>query len=122
MKYKIVGDYVVYGGPQNYKREITFLSNASLIDCLKFIIEKCDVKSPDLDTIYNENVDQCLTLGSYHRYEIKKDYSINTLWNDLSKKEKSDLFDYAKNWMENEMVSIPDLLRKIEFFEDERGE
>lgn len=24
MKYKVVGDYVVYGGPQNYKREVVF--------------------------------------------------------------------------------------------------
>lgn len=107
--------------PSKLQKRSGFLSNANLMACLNYVKEKCGVDSPDLDTIYSENVDQSKTMGCYNRYEVKKDFSIETIWANLNKKEKSELFDYAKSWMEKGMVVPSELLRKIEFFE-ERGE
>lgn len=118
-KYKVVGDHVVYGGPKNYKREKIHKSDAQLIDCLNFVIEKCNLKNADIEEIYCENVDQCKTMGTYNRYEILEDNSIDTLWKNLSNSEKQEIFSYAVDWMTNELAEFPSLLKKIGKFEIE---
>ena len=57
MRYKVIGDYVVYGGPKNYTRDSIYLSDVSLLEALLFVKNKCNEENIELNNIYSEYVD-----------------------------------------------------------------
>lgn len=114
MRYKIVGDYVTYGGPSPYKAEVTYNRNMSLTEAIDFIKSRILLKDVELNTIYSTKEDR---MGCYNRFEIREDHDVETMWHHLTKAERRELFEYAEAWMGNEMAEIPALAEKIKNFE-----
>jgi len=132
-KYKIVGDHVVYGGPQNYQirtqaqeksfyalqpRSSLYASDLTLLEAIDWIKQK-NIDERDeigIDAVMSE-LSTPKNMGCYNRYEIIEDRSIDTIWKYLSKIEKMELFDYANAYMDNECGDVPLLRKKTEFDE-----
>ena len=114
-KYKITGDYVLYGGPKNYSDDFVVCRNLSPLIAIRKISELTGEQEDNISLfkIYKTKED---SMGCYHRYRITKDMSVDTIWSNLSAKERFDLFDYADSWMQNEMCEIPEVAGKIESF------
>lgn len=122
MRYKIVGDYVQYGGPKEYKRNL-YGDGLSLFEAAKMLVERFEV--PEDSVVANRMMKTKEdNTGCYHRLELLEDWSVNAIWNGLSNHERYNLFSYAESWMLNEMVEVPELANKIKGFEQgaENGE
>ena len=115
MKYKIVGDHVTYGGPKNYGHDITYRKNLSLSQAIDYIRENTNHADVDIEKVYSQKSTP-ENMGCYKRFEIVKDTSTSTLWENMTDAERFDLFDYAESWMDNEMAQPPKLLDKIRGF------
>lgn len=115
MKFKIVGDYVTYGGVAPFSPSVkdTNLCISKAIDILR---ENGISGEIDIDTIYKTKED---SMGCYSRFQIQRDSSVETIWSNLSAQDKKDIFRFAEAYMLNETAIVPELAKKIEGFDDE---
>jgi hypothetical protein len=92
-KYRVVGDTVTYGGPKNFSVDNWHLSGATLLDCIDFVKSRVlEDSCIDIDTILSTRED---SMGTYTRYIIQRDNSIETIWIYLSQGERVELFQSA---------------------------
>ena len=115
-RYSVVGDTVTYGGPKKFSIDNWHLSGATLMDCIDYVKSRISSEENpdiDLDTILSTKED---SMGTYTRYMIQRDNSIETVWLSLKQEERALLFKYALERLD-ELDSYNPLRDKIKDYE-----